>query len=119
MTQLDTVTEQIKLERQREQDRVVSVGRANVLAEITSRQEYLEYITAKLKAVAEAKLTVWAEMGELRSNTGGACVVVAQGDRENLVGTVLATVEDGKIKRIDMRTIPPPETVNRSGDYPS
>ena len=46
------------------------------------------------------------------------CVILAQNDRSNLVGVVLAKVEGGLLKRLDLCIVPPPEAAERSGEYP-
>ena len=90
----------------------------SVLAEIESKQEYLDYIRVKLEAIAKSGATVYAEMAELKTYPQGPCVVIAQGSRDNLGGTVLAEVADGKIRRLDMCMIPSPTDAVRSGEYP-
>jgi hypothetical protein len=45
------------------------------------------------------------------------CVVLAQGTPENIGGIVLASVEDGQLKRLDLCIVPAPETARRSGEY--
>ena len=71
-----------------------------VLDEITSKQGYLDYIRPKLKTIIRTNSKVWAEIGELTTYPGGPCLVMAQGDKGNLIATVLAEVSNGKIKRI-------------------
>lgn len=87
-----------------------------VFEEITSKEEYLTYIPGKLQAIKASGARCWAEMAELPG--GRLCVVVAQKSRNELVGTVLAEVENGKIKRIDFCMIPTPQSATRSGEYP-
>ena len=47
----------------------------------------------------------------------GLCVVIAQGEKNNFVATVLIKVEDHKIKRIDMCAVPSPHSAKRTGVY--
>jgi len=89
-----------------------------VLAEIESKQEYLDYIKPKLEVVRASGTKVWAEMAMLTHSFPGPCVVLAQGDKENLVALVLAKVKGGQIERIDMCIVPTPQSANRSGEYP-
>jgi len=89
-----------------------------VFAEIESKQEYLEYIKAKLEVVRASGTKVWAEMAMLTHSFPGPCVVLAQGDKENLVALVLAKVKGDQIERIDMCIVPTPQSANRSGEYP-
>jgi hypothetical protein len=43
---------------------------------------------------------------------------MAQGDKDNLLAVVLAKVEDGKIKRLDLCGAPSPHSARRTGEYP-
>ena len=90
-----------------------------VFSEIESKQEYMAYIKPKLKAVRRSGNRVWAEMGTLDDGFTGPCVVLAQGDKDNLVAVVLAKVEGDSISRIDMCIVPTPKSVIRSGEYPA
>ena len=89
-----------------------------VLSEITSKVEYLAYITPKLEAIRRSEASVWAEMGALDRELPRPCVVMAQGDRDKLAAVVLATVEGNKIKRLDLCGAPSPHSARRSGIYP-
>ena len=89
-----------------------------VLAEIESKQEYLDYIKPKLEVVRASGTKVWAEMAMLTHSFPGPCVVLAQGDKENLVALVLAKVKGDQIERIDMFIVPTPQSAKRSGEYP-
>ena len=89
-----------------------------VLAEIESKQEYLDYINPKLEVVRASATKVWAEMAMLTDSFPGPCVVLAQGEKENLVALVLAKVKGNQIERIDMCIVPTPQSAKRSGEYP-
>ena len=89
-----------------------------VLAEIESKQEYLDYINPKLEVVRASGTKVWAEMAMLTHSFPGPCIVIAQGDKENLVALVLAKVKGKQIERIDMCIVPTPQSAKRSGEYP-
>ena len=89
-----------------------------VLAEIESKQEYLDYIKPKLEVVRASGTKVWAEMAMLTHSFPGPCIVIAQGDKENLVALVLAKVKGNQIERIDMCIVPTPQSSKRSGEYP-
>ena len=89
-----------------------------VLAEIGSKSAYLNYIVPKLKAIRESGTVAWAEMGWLDREIPGPCVVMAQGDKNNLLAVVLAKVEHGRIKRLDLCGAPSPHSARRTGDYP-
>ena len=95
-----------------------------VFEEITSRDDFIAYITPKLRTIADAGATAYAEMawddsrGAARGGGAEPCVVMAQNDKDNLVATVLAEVGDGKIRRLDMCIIPSPNQMRRTGEYP-
>ena len=90
-----------------------------VLTDITSKQEFLNYVTPKLEAIRASGSDVWAEMGELSREIPGPCVVMAQGEKDNLLSVILAKVEDGKLKSLSMCGAPSPHDAIRSGRYPS
>ena len=89
-----------------------------VLSEIESKAAYLEYIVPKLEAIRKSGKAAWAEMGSLDREIPGPCVVIAQGDKNNLLAVVLSKVEGGKIKRLDLCDVPSPHLAKRSGFYP-
>jgi len=89
-----------------------------VIEEITSKQQYLDYMRPKLEAIKESGNRVWAELGELQTYPGGPCLVVAQGERNNISATVLVEVMGSKIKRLDMCFVPSPQSACRTGEYP-
>lgn len=89
-----------------------------VLTELTSKQAYLYYMAGKFVTLKSNGSRVWAELGLLDREFPGPCVVLAQGDKDNLVALVLAKVKDGKISRLDMCVVPSPRDAKRSNDYP-
>ena len=89
-----------------------------VFAEIESKSAYLDYIVPKLEVMRKSGAAPWAEMGWLDHTFPGPCVVVAQGDKDNLVALVLVKVEGDKILRFDLCSVPPPQAARRTGDYP-
>jgi hypothetical protein len=89
-----------------------------VLTEIESKDAFLKYITVKLEAIRNSGATAWAEMGWLDGDLTGPCVVMAQGDKDNLVTVVLAKVRNGAVTRLDICGAPSPRSARRSGDYP-
>jgi hypothetical protein len=90
-----------------------------VFDEIESKQEYLDYIKPKLEIIRASGTKVWAEMATLVHSYPGPCVVLAQGEKENLVAVVLVKVKDDFIERIDMCVVPTPQSAERSGEYPN
>ena len=89
-----------------------------VFDEIESKSEYLNYIVPKLEAIRKSGVVAWAEMGWLDREFSGQCVVMAQGEKDNLIALVLIKVENGKIKRLDLCGAPSPHSARRSGEYP-
>lgn len=89
-----------------------------VFAEIESKAAYLEYIVPKLDAIRISGAAAWAEMGWLDNDVAGPCVVMAQGDKGNLIAVVLAEVDGKKIKRLDLCGAPSPHSARRTGEYP-
>lgn len=89
-----------------------------VFSEISTKQDYLNYIRPKMETMKSSGNRVWAEMAHLDREFPGPCVVLAQGDKDNLVALVLAMVKDGMISRLDMCCAPSPHDAERSMDYP-
>ena len=89
-----------------------------VFSEIPTKQDYLEYIRPKLEAIKSSANRVWAEMAHLDREFPGPCVVLAQGDKDNLIALVLVMVENGMISRLDMCCAPSPHSAKRSAHYP-
>ena len=91
----------------------------NVFQALKSKKEFLDYIVLKLQTIASANANVYAEMGTVVAyGRTQPCVILAQDDKSKLVGLVLAEVEGYKLKRLDLCIVPPPETAERSGEYP-
>ena len=97
----------------------------NVIAEITSKAEFLNHMRGKLATIKRAGARVWAEVGKVDAQVpvlsvrDQPCLIIAQDDKENLVGILLVEVEGQKIKRADMATVAPaPQSAKRSGEYP-
>lgn len=90
-----------------------------VFQPLESKQAFLEYISPKLQVIQQAKATVFAEMGAVAAyGKNQPCVILAQNDKANLVGIVLAKTDGEFLKRLDLCIVPPPQTAKRSGDYP-
>lgn len=89
-----------------------------VFEELASKQQYLDYIQPKLEAIKASGNRVWAELAELETYPGGPCLVMAQGDKNDISATLLVEVEGSKIKRLDMCFVPSPHSARRSGEYP-
>jgi DNA-binding response OmpR family regulator len=88
------------------------------LVEIRTKQGFLKYIRGKLNTLQSSGIRIWAAMGWLNQTWPGPCVVISEGGKNDLQCIVLAKVEDGKIKRLDQRVVPLPESAERTGEYP-
>ena len=92
----------------------------HVFQPFESKQALIDYIRRKLITMQQAKATVFAEMGTLAAyGKNQPCVILAQNNKTNLVGLVLAKVEGERLKRIGLCVVPPPQAAKRSGDYPA
>ena len=89
-----------------------------VFDEISSKEEYLDYIAGKLETIKASGHRVYAEMGLLDTGCPGPCVVLAEGGKDELVAVVVAKIEGDKIERLDLCIVPRPESATRSGEYP-
>lgn len=89
-----------------------------VLKEMVGKQAYLDYITAKLETVRKSGHSIWAEVGYLDASRHRPCVVLADGDSDNLVAVVLVKTQGPYIHRMDMCAVPSPYSVERTGKYP-
>ena len=83
------------------------------------REGFLEYIRGKLAAIRRSGSGLHAEMGIVRAYQGEQpCVVLAQPTRSDVRALILATVEAGRLLRLDLCVVPPPESAIRTGEYP-
>jgi len=90
-----------------------------MFGEIPSKQEFLDYIKPQLASIKQSGGRVYAEIAVIQAWGHNECVVTAEGERDNLIATVFARVNDGKIRRIDMCNMPSPSETMRTGEYPS
>ena len=89
-----------------------------VLSDITSKDDFVGYIREKLKTIKSSENRVFAELGRLSAYGHSDCVVLAQGDKINLVATAFITIEEGKVSKLDLCVVPPPQQAKRTGIYP-
>jgi len=90
----------------------------DVFDELETKERFLEYFRGKLETISKSDMPVWAEMGQ--TSYGEPCVVLAQGNIDQLVATVLTKVGGNMIKRIDICSVAPhPSTARRTGEYPN
>lgn len=90
-----------------------------LIGEITSKQDYLDYLKSQLLEYQQSGVRPYAEMAVVSAWGHNECVVMAEGEKENLTATVFATVRNGKILRIDVCATPSPSETMRSGEYPA
>lgn len=91
-----------------------------VFTPLQSKQEFLHYMQGKLQTIQRLGAWVFAEMGTVSAyGKRQPCVVLAQHSKENLVGLVLARTCGSRLCRLDICIVPPPESAERSGEYPA
>ena len=91
-----------------------------VFQALDSKRTFLEYIIPKLQTIRRMNATVYAEMGTVAAyGKNQPCVILAQNDKANLVALVLAKTHGSKLRRLDLRIVPPPQAAVRSGEYPT
>ncbi len=90
-----------------------------VFSALESKQAFLDYIRLKLKTIQKTGATVFAELGTVSAyGKHQPCVVLAQNTQDHLVGLILARVSGNKLIRLDLCIVPPPQSAERSGEYP-
>lgn len=90
-----------------------------MIGEITSKQEFIDYIKPMLGSIRQSGSRVYAEIAVVQAWGHNECVVTAEGEKGNLIATVFGHVKNGKILRIDMCHVPSPSETMRTGEYPS
>ena len=95
-----------------------SYSSQKVLTDMNSRDEFIEYIRPKLETIKKSKSSVYAELGICLAYGHTDCLIIAQGDKSNLLGVAYASVEKGKISSIALCIVPTPDSAKRSGIYP-
>ena len=45
------------------------------------------------------------------------CLIIAQGDKSNLLGVTYSSVNEGKISRLSLCIVPTPDSAERSSSY--
>ena len=96
-----------------------SYSSQKVLTDMNSKDEFIEYIRPKLEAIKKTKSSVYAELGVCPAYGHTDCLIMAQGDKSNLLGVAYASVDKGKISGISLCIVPTPDAAERSGIYPS
>ena len=79
----------------------------NVLEPIKSKSEVLNYLNSKMQTISKAddEYKVFAQIGSVFNCR--PCVIISQGDKNNLTLTVLFTIRDELISRIDLCSVAP------------
>ncbi len=90
-----------------------------MFGEISSKQEFLDYLKPMLVSIKQSGSRVYAEIAVVQAWGHNECVVTAEGEKTNLIATVFAHVKGEKIRRIDMCNVPSPSETMRTGEYPS
>ena len=95
-----------------------SYSSQKVLTDMNSKNEFIEYIRPKLETIKKTNSSVYAELGVCPAYGHTDCLIMAQGDKSNLLGVAYASVDKGKISGIALCIVPTPEAAERSGIYP-
>ena len=95
-----------------------SYSSQKVLTDMNSRDEFIEYIRTKLETIKKSKNPVYAELGFCSAYGHTDCLIMAQGDKSNLLGVAYASVDKGKVCSLALCVVPTPDSVERSGIYP-
>ena len=89
-----------------------------VLTDMNSKDEFIEYIRPKLETIKKTKNSVYAELGFCPAYGHTDCLIIAQGDKSNLLGVAYASVYKRKICDLSLCIVPSPHSAERSGVYP-
>ena len=94
-----------------------SYSSQKVLTDMNSKDEFIEYIRPKLETIKKTNSSVYAELGVCPAYGHTDCLIMAQGDKSNLLGVAYASVDEGKISSLSLCIVPTPEAAERSGIY--
>ena len=95
-----------------------SYSSQKVLTDMNSKDEFIEYIRPKLETIKKSNNPVYAELGICPACGHNDCLILAQGDKSNLLGVAYASVDEGKITSLSLCVVPTPDSAERSGVYP-
>ena len=95
-----------------------SYSSQKVLTDMNSKDEFIEYIRPKLETIKKSKSPVYAELGICPAYGHADCLIIAQGDKSNILGLAYASVDEGKITGLSLCIVPNPDSAERSGIYP-
>ena len=77
----------------------------NVFSSLNGKNEVVDYLKGKFKAISSSKNLVFAELGYLPNNK--PCIILSQGSKENKGSVVLLEIENQAVARIDICTVAP------------
>ena len=94
-----------------------------VLEEFHKKSDYLEYLQSKFNTLKASDFTAYAEIGIATPATmfvprGHHCVLMAQGEKDDLKATVIFETDGEHITKIGMCMVPTVESIKRTGNYP-
>ena len=95
-----------------------SYSSQKVLTDMNSKDEFIEYIRPKLETIKKTNSSVYAELGVSPAYGHTDCLIMAQGDKSNLLGVAYASVDKGKISGLSLCIVPTPDSAIRIGIYP-
>ena len=95
-----------------------SYSSQKVLTDMNSKDEFIEYIRPKLEVIKKTNSPVYAELGVCSAYGHNDCLIMAQGDKSNLLGVAYASVDQGKITGLSLCIVPTADSAIRSGIYP-
>ena len=95
-----------------------SYSSQKVLTDMNSKDEFIEYIRPKLETIKKTNSSVYAELGVCPAYGHTDCLIMAQGDKSNLLGVAYASVDKGKICGLALCIVPKPQSAKRSDIYP-
>lgn len=102
----------------------VTYSSQSVLASMRGKEEVADYLRGKMATIsADSAVKVFAQLAETQEYPmytlpPEPCVVLSQGEIDNLVVTVLFKVSETGIRAIHMCIIPPPDTTKLTGEFP-
>lgn len=89
-----------------------------VLTDLVGKEEFLTYMRGKLAVIAGSADRPVAEMAYLPAMRNRPCLVLLDNDTGQSICTVLAMIKYGRLSRIDLCIVPPPNTAVRTGEVP-
>ena len=91
-----------------------SYSSQKVLTDMNSKDEFIEYIRPKLETIKKTRSAVYAELGVCPAYGDNDCLILAQGDKSNLLGVANISANKGKIARLALRIVSKPDSAERN-----